>query len=135
MLKKKFPKLAVDVIINYNGRIVLVRRKNPPYGWALPGGYVEYGETVEDAARREVKEETGLSLVSLEQFHVYSHPLRDPRGHTVSVVFVAKGKGKLLAGDDAQRVRLFDLDKLPSDLAFDHKKIIDDYRNNQKITN
>lgn len=128
MKEIKYPKLAVDVIINYQGRVVLVKRKNPPYGWALPGGYVEYGETVEEAARREVKEETGLTLTSLQQFHVYSHPSRDPRGHTVSVVFTADGFGKLIAGDDAQEIGLFELNNLPLDLAFDHREILEDYK-------
>ncbi len=128
MKEIKYPKLAVDVIINYQGRVVLVKRKNPPYGWALPGGYVEYGETVEEAARREVKEETGLTLTSLQQFHVYSHPSRDPRGHTVSVVFTADGFGKLIARDDAQEIGLFELNNLPLDLAFDHREILEDYK-------
>ncbi|MEO0132447.1 MAG: NUDIX hydrolase [candidate division WOR-3 bacterium] len=128
MKEIKYPKLAVDVIINYQGRVVLVKRKNPPYGWALPGGYVEYGETVEEAARREVKEETGLTLTSLQQFHVYSRPSRDPRGHTVSVVFTADGFGKLIARDDAQEIGLFELNNLPLDLAFDHREILEDYK-------
>ncbi|MCX7757112.1 MAG: NUDIX hydrolase [candidate division WOR-3 bacterium] len=134
MDERKIPKLAVDVIINYQGRIVLIERKNPPYGWALPGGYVEYGETVEEAAQREVKEETGLSLNSLKQFHVYSDPMRDPRGHTVSVVFVANAEGEFLAGDDAKAIGLFELNNLPLNLAFDHRKIIEDYKKSLGLT-
>jgi len=129
MLDNKFrsPKLAVDIIIEYKGAIVLIKRKNPPFGWALPGGFVEYGETVEMAARREAKEETGLTIGNLRQFHVYSEPKRDPRGHCVSVVFTGKGKGKLKAKSDAQATGLFTKDTLPKEIAFDHKKILRDY--------
>ncbi|MEO0091821.1 MAG: NUDIX hydrolase [candidate division WOR-3 bacterium] len=122
----KQPRLTVDVIIEYQGKIVLIKRKNPPLGWALPGGFVEYGETVESAAIRESKEETGLDLIELKQFHTYSDPSRDPRGHTVSVVFTAKGKGVLKADDDAEDVGLFSLENLP-ELVFDHKKILQDF--------
>lgn len=122
----KQPRLTVDVIIEYQGKIVLIKRKNPPLGWALPGGFVEYGETVESAAIRESKEETGLDLIELKQFHTYSDPNRDPRGHTVSVVFTAKGKGVLKADDDAEDIGLFSLENLP-ELVFDHKKILQDY--------
>jgi 8-oxo-dGTP diphosphatase len=120
------PKLTVDIIIKYKSGIVLIERKNPPRGWALPGGFVDYGETVEEAAIREAREETNLVLTELEQFHVYSDPERDPWGHSVSVVFVADGKGILKAGDDAKQARIFSLDKLP-ELRFDHKKILDDF--------
>ncbi|RKX71486.1 NUDIX hydrolase [candidate division WOR-3 bacterium] len=119
---------TVDAIIRYGDGIVLIRRKNPPYGWALPGGFVNYGETVEDAVIREAKEETGLDLIDLRQFRVYSDPDRDPRHHTISVVFIAKGKGELRGGDDAREARIFRLDQLPSDIAFDHRKIIEDYK-------
>lgn len=127
MSKYKQPGLAVDVIIEYQGKIVLIKRKNPPYGWALPGGFVEYGETVEQSAIREVKEETGLDLEGLSQFFVYSQPDRDPRGHTVSVVFSAIGKGKPQAADDAADLGLYELDNLPQEIAFDHRDIINDY--------
>ena len=120
-------RLTVDCIIDINSKIVLIERKNPPYGWALPGGFVDEGETVEDAVRREMKEETNLSLENLKQFHVYSNPGRDPRGHTVSVVFTANGIGELKAQDDAKEIGLFREDTLPDEIAFDHKKILDDY--------
>jgi len=123
------PKLAVDCIIRIEGRILLIHRKNPPHGWALPGGFVDYGESIEDAVRREMKEETGLELADLRQFHVYSEPGRDPRGHTVSVIFTAHGVGKPEAGDDADRYRLIDLDNIPeADLVFDHAQILRDFR-------
>jgi ADP-ribose pyrophosphatase YjhB (NUDIX family) len=125
MLKQ--PRLAVDVIIRYPKGVVLVARRNPPYGWALPGGFVEYGETVEAAACREAQEETGLKLKILRHFGVYSEPDRDPRGHTVSVVFTARAEGELKPGSDARMVKVFPLNALPK-LAFDHKKILADYR-------
>jgi len=120
-------RLTVDCIIEINGKIVLIKRKNPPFGWAIPGGFVEEGETVEEAVRREMDEETNLSLRNLEQFHVYSDPSRDPRGHTVSVVFTAKGGGIAKAKDDAKELTLFTEDDLPGNISFDHKKIISDY--------
>ena len=123
----KNPLPTVDVIIDINGRIVLVKRKNPPYGWAIPGGFVDYGESAETAAVREIKEETGLEITDLKQFHCYSDPDRDPRFHTITVVFTAKSTGKPVAGDDAADIGLFDTDILPSPLAFDHKKILEDY--------
>lgn len=123
----KTPLLTVDVIIQYLGGIVLVERKNPPYGWALPGGFVEIGETLEEAAKREAKEETSLDIELLEQFHAYSDPRRDERFHTVSVVFIAKGYGTLSGKDDAKRAEVFFKERLPSIIAFDHKTIIDDY--------
>jgi ADP-ribose pyrophosphatase YjhB (NUDIX family) len=123
------PGLAVDCIILLDGKVLLIHRCNPPQGWALPGGFVEYGETVEDAVRREMKEETGLDLAELRQFRVYSDPERDPRGHVVSVVLAARGVGKPKAGDDADRFRLIDLDDIPeSDLVFDHAQILRDFR-------
>lgn len=128
-MKYRQPKLAVDCIILLDNKVLLIKRKNRPKGWALPGGFVNYGETVEAAVRREVKEETGLDIVDLNQFRVYSDPKRDPRGHCVSVVFVAKGKGNPNAGDDAKDfclVELQDVDKVK--LVFDHPKILADYR-------
>ncbi len=120
-------RLTVDCIIEIGGKIVLIERKNPPYGWALPGGFVDEGETVEQAVRREMEEETTLSLEKLEQFHVYSGPERDPRGHTVTVVFTARGKGELTAQDDAKGIGLFTEATLPEEIAFDHRKILMDY--------
>jgi ADP-ribose pyrophosphatase YjhB (NUDIX family) len=128
-MTKSGPKLAVDCIILLNGKVLLIHRRNPPHGWALPGGFVEHGETVEDAVRREMKEETGLDLEDLRQFRVYSDPARDPRGHVVSVVFAARGVGKPEAGDDADRYRLVDLNAVPeAELVFDHALILRDFR-------
>lgn len=122
------PRLAVDLIIEVErDRIVLIRRRNPPYGWALPGGFVEYGESLEAAAVREAKEETGLDIELLRQLHTYSDPARDPRGHTVSTVFIARAQGSPQAGDDAGDVRTVKVTEPPSPLAFDHEKILADY--------
>jgi ADP-ribose pyrophosphatase YjhB (NUDIX family) len=122
------PKLAVDCIILVRDRVVLVERRNPPDGWALPGGFVDEGETLEQAVRREMMEETGLELDDLEQFHAYSDPARDPRWHCVSVVFTASGRGEMRAGDDARRCRLADPRKLDSsELAFDHARVLSDF--------
>jgi ADP-ribose pyrophosphatase YjhB (NUDIX family) len=123
------PKLAVDCVILIDGRVLLIHRRNPPHGWALPGGFVEYGESVEEAVRREMKEETGLDLQNLRQFRVYSDPTRDQRGHVVSVVFTARGAGRPEAGDDADRYRLIDLNDIPeADLVFDHTQILKDFQ-------
>ncbi|GIW40067.1 MAG: NUDIX hydrolase [Candidatus Binatia bacterium] len=121
------PVPTVDVIVELDGGIVLVRRKNPPEGWALPGGFVDYGESVEHAARREVREETGLDVRLTELFHVYSDPDRDPRRHTISIVFLGRAEGTPRPGDDAADARRFSLDELPRDLAFDHGRILSDY--------
>uniref|UniRef100_A0A7V3ZUB4 NUDIX hydrolase n=1 Tax=candidate division WOR-3 bacterium TaxID=2052148 RepID=A0A7V3ZUB4_UNCW3 len=130
-MKKKFkikqPFLAVDCIINYKNKLLLIERKNYPFGWALVGGFVEYGETTEQAIKREVKEEVGLRLKNLKLFNVYSHPKRDPRGHCVSIVYTALGVGKIKVSSDAKNYGLFELTKLPSKMAFDHKKILNDY--------
>jgi 8-oxo-dGTP diphosphatase len=108
-------------------RIVLVKRKHPPDGWAIPGGFVDYGETVEEAAVREALEETSLQIRLIRQFHVYSDPNRDPRGHTVSVVFIASAIGSPVANDDAAEARVFTRNALPSPVAFDHLQILSDY--------
>jgi 8-oxo-dGTP diphosphatase len=122
------PLLTVDIIIRMAGRsVVFIERKNPPYGWALPGGFVDYGESLETAAWREAREETGLEVENLQQFRAYSDPERDPRHHTVTVVFCALGKGTLKAADDAKRARVFRVEELPGNLAFDHAKILADY--------
>ncbi len=121
------PGVTVDIIIEIDGGIVLIERKNPPYGWALPGGFVDYGERLETAAIREAKEETSLDVRLIEQFHSYSDPDRDPRHHTVSTVFIATGCGRLEAADDAKNAGVFLPDALPSPLVFDHSRIVDDY--------
>ncbi len=123
------PLLTVDIIIEMpnNAGIVLIERKNPPYGWALPGGFVDYGESVETAARREAHEETGLELTGLRQFRAYSDPDRDPRHHTVTVVFIAQGKGRPQAADDAKNLGVYPADCLPTPLVFDHARILTDY--------
>ncbi len=124
------PTPTVDIIIEIGAKIVLIERKNPPYGWALPGGFVDYGESYETAAAREAEEETGLTVVGLRQFHTYSAPDRDPRGHTASTVFIGRAEGSPQAGDDAAKAELFDEDSLPQ-LAFDHGKILADYFNSK----
>jgi 8-oxo-dGTP diphosphatase len=127
---RRNPLLTVDAVIEIEGKpgsIVLISRKNPPRGWALPGGFVDYGETVEAAAAREAKEETGLDLRDLRQFHAYSEPSRDPRGHTVSIVFTARAAGTPEGGDDARKARVFTAEDLPEDIVFDHRSIIEDY--------
>ncbi|MBI5196829.1 MAG: NUDIX hydrolase [Nitrospirae bacterium] len=121
------PFLTVDAIIEIEDGIILIKRKNPPPGWAIPGGFVDYGETIEDAVIREAKEETGLDVRLLRQFHTYSDPKRDPRHHTVSVIFIAKADGKPKAGDDAKEVGIFTRNSLPGELAFDHRQILEDY--------
>ena len=132
---KRGPFLTVDGIIEYNEGIVLIERSNPPFGWALPGGFVDYGESLETAVVREVKEETNLDLINYNQFKVCSQPDRDKRFHTVSVVFIGVGNGILKAGSDAQSVKVFSLDKIPKKCAFDHKNILLAYKEykNKKI--
>ncbi|MDY6973826.1 MAG: NUDIX hydrolase [Thermodesulfobacteriota bacterium] len=139
VVKYRNPSPTVDIIIemtpgscisasrNANPGIVLIRRKNPPFGWALPGGFVDYGESLESAAVREAKEETSLSVELLYQLGAYSDPARDPRHHTISVVFVARASGEPKARDDAKDVGVFHRHSLPEQLAFDHRKIIRDY--------
>jgi len=123
------PAPTVDLLIaDGDGRILLIRRRNPPLGWALPGGFVDYGESCETAAVREAKEETSLDVRLIRQFHTYSEPGRDPRRHTISVVFVAAVVGgRLQAADDALDAAWFGRDSLPDHVAFDHRAILDDY--------
>ncbi|MBN1913741.1 MAG: NUDIX domain-containing protein [Candidatus Omnitrophica bacterium] len=122
------PFTTVDAIIEIEGGIVLIERSNPPFGWALPGGFVDYGESLEDAVIREAKEETGLDLEDLKQFHTYSAPGRDPRFHTIATVFTAKGKGRPRAGDDAAGIKVLKIKELEKiDFAFDHKNILQNY--------
>lgn len=122
------PLLTVDIIIECRGGIVLIERKNPPHGWALPGGFVDVGETIERAAMREAKEETSLDVELVEQMHTYSDPARDPRHHTVSTVFIATANGVPKAADDAKNAVIHTIDRLPSPLVFDHAAILRDYR-------
>ncbi len=120
------PTPTVDIIIEIGSKIVLIERKNPPFGWALPGGFVDYGESYETAALREALEETRLGVTDLKQFHTYSEPTRDPRQHTASTVFTGKAEGVPQAGDDARDAALFSEKSLPP-LVFDHEKIVADY--------
>jgi 8-oxo-dGTP diphosphatase len=121
------PFVTVDIIIEINDKIVLIQRANPPYGWALPGGFVDYGESLETSAIREAKEETSLEVTLKEQFYTYSDPDRDPRHHTVTTVFIGKGAGTPKAADDAKSLGVFTENDLPEPIVFDHRKIIDDY--------
>ena len=123
---------TTDIIIKINNAIVLIKRKNPPEGWALPGGFIDYGEAAETAAIREAFEETSLKIKDLKLFGVYSDPKRDPRHHTLTVVFTARAEGQPKASDDAADIGLFSRDKLPSHIAFDHAKILDDFFAQQK---
>jgi 8-oxo-dGTP diphosphatase len=126
-MEHRNPAPTVDLLIAVEGGLVFVRRAHPPLGWALPGGFVDLGETVEEAAIREAKEETGLTVELEELLYVYSDPARDPRRHTLSVVFVARAPGAPMGGDDAAEARVFPLDALPSGLVFDHDRIVADY--------
>lgn len=124
----KNPFVTVDIIIEVDGQgIVLIKRKNPPPGWAIPGGFVDYGETLEEAAVREAKEETSLNIRLIEQFYTYSEPTRDPRHHTVSAVYIAKATGTPIPRDDAVGVGIFTEHNLPEPVAFDHQDILRDY--------
>jgi ADP-ribose pyrophosphatase YjhB (NUDIX family) len=118
---------TVDIIIEYKGGIILIKRKNPPEGWALPGGFVDYGESLETAAFREAKEETGLNIKLIRQFHTYSDPKRDSRYHTITTVYIAKAKGIAIAGDDAEQIGAFKRGVFPEEIAFDHREILNDY--------
>jgi 8-oxo-dGTP diphosphatase len=125
--KPENPLPTVDIIIECEGGIVLVKRRNPPVGWALPGGFVDYGESLEAAAIREAREETGLEIKLGRQFHTYSEPGRDPRFHTITTVYIAGAAGKPMGGDDAAEARVFTRGALPEPIVFDHKRILDDY--------
>jgi 8-oxo-dGTP diphosphatase len=126
-MEHRNPLPTADVIIEVGDRVVLVRRKYPPEGWAIPGGFVETGETVEAAAVREALEETGLSVTLTALLGVYSDPARDPRHHTITTVYVGKSTGNPDGGDDAAEARLFGEADLPSPIAFDHAKVLADY--------
>ncbi|MCS7150864.1 MAG: NUDIX hydrolase, partial [Endomicrobia bacterium] len=131
-----YPIPTVDIIIEVETKrksgIVLIERKNPPYGWAIPGGFVEYNESLEKAALREAKEETGLNVKNLRQFHTYSEPGRDPRFHTISTVYIAEANKLPKASSDAKKVVVATKEEILSNkypLVFDHKKILIDYFN------
>jgi 8-oxo-dGTP diphosphatase len=125
------PAPTVDILIELVDRphrpIVLIERLNPPFGWAIPGGFVDYGESVETAAQREALEETGLHIHLVEQFHLYSDPDRDPRQHTLSLVFLATATGLPQAGDDAKHLKWFEPWQIPQNLCFDHDRVLRDY--------
>ena len=125
---------TVDIIINTPNGIVLIKRKNPPYGWAIPGGFIDYGESAEHAAIREAEEETSLKIRDLRLLNVYSAPDRDPRFHTISVVFTAEADGEPKAGDDASELCIFAENALPCSLAFDHAKILADFFAQRRIS-
>ena len=126
--RRRNPVPTVDIIIEYRDQgLVLIERANPPHGWALPGGFVDYGESMEAAGVREAREETGLTVTLLGQFHTYSDPRRDPRQHTITTVYVAQGFGTPQAADDARRLAIFAPDQLPPVLAFDHSLILSEY--------
>jgi ADP-ribose pyrophosphatase YjhB (NUDIX family) len=132
MKEHKNPIPTVDIIIEIqreDGKegIVLIKRKNPPHGWAIPGGFVDYGESLEEAAVREAKEETSLDVQLKKQLHTYSDPDRDPRQHTISTVFVASARGRPKAEDDAQEIGIFTKEEINFSLAFDHNRILTDY--------
>lgn len=132
MARPETPALAADTIIELVDRparpIVLIRRRNPPHGWALPGGFVDVGEPVEVAAVREAAEETGLAVRLTALLGLYSDPARDPRGHTVTAVYVAEAVGEPVASDDARATAIYPIEALPAPLAFDHGLVLDDYR-------
>ena len=121
------PTPTVDIIIAVDKGIVLIMRRNDPVGWAIPGGFVDYGESLEDAAVREAREETSLDVILEGQLKTYSRPDRDPRQHTISTVFMARGAGTPIAADDAAQIGVFREDTLPEPLMFDHGEILDDY--------
>lgn len=124
-MRPKTPELTVDALIEVeNQGVVLIERKYPPAGWALPGGFVDPGESLLQAVKREALEETGLEIEVLDLFHVYSRPWRDPRGDTVSAVYWCSASGKPLGGDDAARAEVFSEDDLPKHIAFDHEEIL-----------
>jgi 8-oxo-dGTP diphosphatase len=125
--KYKNPLVTVDIIIEIDRKIVLILRANPPLGWALPGGFVDYGEPLEQSAIREAREETSLDIELVEQFHTYSDPQRDPRQHSISTVFIARASGVPRAADDARSLDLFTENTLPNPLVFDHAEIVRDY--------
>ena len=132
-MEHRNPAPTVDIIIELIDRpgrpIVLIERKNEPFGWAIPGGFVDYGESIETAAVREAEEEVSLKVKLIEQFYVYSAPDRDPRQHTLSIVFIATANGNPVAADDAKNLGIFNQYDLPQNLCFDHDRVLEDYWN------
>ena len=132
-MEHRNPAPTVDIIIELIDRpgrpIVLIERKNEPLGWAIPGGFVDYGESIETAAVREAEEEVSLKVKLIEQFYVYSAPDRDPRQHTLSIVFIATANGNPVAADDAKNLGIFNQYDLPQNLCFDHDRVLEDYWN------
>ena len=132
-MEHRNPAPTVDIIIELIDRpgrpIVLIERKNEPMGWAIPGGFVDYGESIETAAVREAEEEVSLKVKLIEQFYVYSAPDRDPRQHTLSIVFIATANGNPVAADDAKNLGIFNQYDLPQNLCFDHDRVLEDYWN------
>ena len=130
-MKPVTPLLTVDAIIIYEGKVVLIRRMNEPHKgmFALPGGFVDVGETVETAVVREAKEETSLDVDIVKMVGVFSEPKRDARGHTVSICYLVRGKGTPKASSDAKELQLFDFNEIPMNLAFDHSKMIEHAKN------
>jgi 8-oxo-dGTP diphosphatase len=126
-MSQRNPFPTVDVVVECQGGIVLVRRRNEPVGWALPGGFVDAGERVEAAAVREIAEETGLAVTLETLLYVYSNPARDPRFHTLTVAFIGQAAGQPAGADDAAEAHVFALDALPTPIVFDHAQIIEDY--------
>ncbi len=130
--RNPFP--TVDIIIELDSGIVLIERRNEPFGWALPGGFVDYGESLESAAEREAREETSLEISNLQLLGCYSDPARDNRMHTISTVYIAQAHGIPRAADDALNLDIFRLDSLPERLCFDHARILSDYANRVVVT-
>lgn len=128
--RNPFP--TVDIIIELDSGIILIERRNEPFGWALPGGFVDYGESLEDAAIREAREETSLEITDLRLLGCYSNPSRDTRMHTISTVYIAKGVGTPYPADDAINLKIYRLDSIPKELCFDHAAIIADYSDRSK---
>ncbi len=135
-MSKKIPRITVDAIIDYNNGFVLVKRKHSPEKgkWALPGGHLEFGESLEQAVVREIREETSLKLVNCHQFKAYSDPARDPRGHYITMVFTCEAEGILKSGDDASEAKVFSMNEIYGmKLAFDHSEILEDYFHKLKL--
>jgi 8-oxo-dGTP diphosphatase len=128
MPRPQCPPIAADVIVEIGDQIVLIERKNFPFGWAIPGGFVDFGETVEETAMREASEEISLEVKLRGLLGIYSRPERDPRGQTVTAVYIGRAIGTPRGADDAKQARLFSLDNLPSTLAFDHTDVLADYK-------